>query len=118
MKNNGDPLKSLFLDVGPVHAASDLEDAVLARLAASPSTAPAVVPARREKALIPVWGWMAAGALLVASALVPHPEQVMWSLPRLEMSTASYWTLAAMSCATLLFALDSVLRSRVQARTH
>jgi len=118
MNHDGDPLKMLFMEAGPVQASSTVEDDVLARLAASSSTAHSPVPAHPEKALIPVWGWMAAAALLVAIALVPQPEHLTWSLPRLEMTTGSSWALAAMSCATLLFALDSVLRSRALARTH
>lgn len=109
--NDGtDPLRDLFLDVGPAHSAPDLESDVLAALAKQ--NAPVAV---RERPLIPGWAWGAAALLGVALALWPQagvqPVDLP-ALPSLGMSTGMRWTLSALACGVVLFALDSVLNWR------
>lgn len=108
-----DPLRDLFAEVGPAQAASGLEAAVLARLA--PKHIAKRVP---EAPLMPRWTWGIAVGLLVALLLWPQAGSFVWempTLPNVSMTTGMRWTLTALACGALLFALDSVLRMRTTA---
>lgn len=108
------PLRDLFAETGPVHASVGLEAAVLAKLARE------VAPAeRRQEPLVPRWAWATAAVLCVGLMLLPQ-GQVEWSvpaLPTLQMTGTAQWLLGALACATLLFALDALLKVR-SARVH
>jgi hypothetical protein len=109
-----DPLRDLFTEVGPAEAAEGLEAAVFARLAPKP-----IAKRMPEVPLIPRWAWVIAAGLLAALLLWPQAGTFTWELPPLPtiaMTSTMRWTLAALACGALLFALDSVLRMRATPR--
>ena len=113
--NQNDPLRDLFLDAGPTQAAAGLEAAVLAQLAKEQVAAP-------EKALIPRWAWIIAGAFGLALLFLPQAGAIPWempTLPHVSMTNGMLWTLGALACGVLLFAVDSVLQMRAtRVRTY
>lgn len=108
-----DPLRDLFADVGPAKASDGLEAAVFARLA------PKLVAKQAPEApLIPHWAWGIAVVLGLCAVLWPQAGSYTWempTLPNLPMTDSVRWTLTALACGALLFALDSVLRMRASA---
>ncbi len=113
--NQNDPLRDLFLDAGPAQAAAGLEAGVLAQLAKERVAAP-------EKALIPRWAWVIAGVCGLALLFIPEAGAFMWempTLPHVSMTNGMRWTLGALACGVLLFAMDSVLQMRAaRVRTY
>lgn len=106
--NQNDPLRDLFLEAGPAQAAAGLEAAVLAQLAKERIAAP-------EKALIPRWAWIIAGVCWLALIFLPQAGAFPWempTLPHVSMTNGMIWTLGALACGVLLFAVDSVLQMR------
>ena len=105
-----DSLRDLFAEAGPAQAADGLEAVVFARLVAKP-----VVKRMPEPSLIPRWAWGIAAGLVAALFIEPQASSFTWklpSLPNMAMTSTMRWTLAALACGALLFALDSVLRTR------
>lgn len=105
-----DPLRDLFAAVGPAEAADGMEASVLARLVPKP-----IVKRKPEAPLIPRWAWGIAAGLVAALLLWPQAGTFTWelpSLPTVSMTSTMRWTLTALACGALLFALDSVLRMR------
>lgn len=93
-----DSLRDLFAEAGPAQAADGIEAAVFARLAAKP-----VVKRMPDAPLIPRWAWGIAAGLVAALFIGPKAGTISWNLPNLPHM--------AMTSA-MLFALDSVLRTR------
>ncbi|MBL7953004.1 MAG: hypothetical protein JNM62_14945 [Flavobacteriales bacterium] len=115
MKENH-PLRDLFAEVGPAQAADGLEAAVLARLAPKP-----IAKHTPEAPFMPPWTWGIAVGLVAALFLWPQSSSFTWNMPTLPnvaMTSSMRWTLAALACGALLFALDSVLRIRSVRTRH